>query len=216
MNTEAIRVIIVEDHPVFRMGLKALLDGIDGIDLVGEAEDSQSALALAQAAAPHVVLMDVQLPDRSGIETTAMLLSEQPSLGVVVLTMFEDDDSVHAAIRAGARGYLVKGAGPDEIERAIRAVANGEVILGAAAARLAQQGWRGGAGGRVFAELSVREEEVLDLVARGLDNTAIARRLVVNEKTVRNHVSNVFSKLGIATRAEAVARARDAGLGTNS
>ena len=208
----SIRVLIVDDHPVFRLGLAALVDGIDGIDVVGEAEHAAGAIAAVDATKPDVVIMDVQLPDSSGIEATAALLSRDPSLGVLILTMFGDDDSVHAAIRAGARGYLVKGAAPDTIERAIRAVANGEMILGATAAHVGQQLKRG-ATARVLPTLSEREEEVLDLVARGLDNGAIAKRLVLSEKTVRNHVSNVLGKLAVSSRAEAVARARDAGLG---
>lgn len=209
----SIRVLVVDDHPVFRLGLTALVNGLDDIDVVGEAENAREAVARAAQVAPDVVIMDVQLPDASGIQATAQLLNENASLAILVLTMFDDDDSVHAAIRAGAHGYLVKGAGPAEIERAIRAVANGEVILGKSAARVAQHALRRGGAGNVFPELSEREEEVLDLVARGLNNRAIAARLVVNEKTVRNHVSNVFTKLGVASRAEAVARARDAGLG---
>jgi DNA-binding NarL/FixJ family response regulator len=206
-----IRVLVVDDHPVFRLGLIALIGGMDGVDVVAEASTAEEAVERAGAAAAHVVVMDVQLPDASGIEATERLLREAPGLGVLVLTMFDDDDSVHAAIRAGARGYLVKGAQPAEIERAIRGVANGEVVLGAAAARRAQLHLRP-TGGRLFRELSDREEEVLELVARGLDNRAIAHRLGVSEKTVRNHVSNIFTKLAVSSRAEAVARARDAGL----
>lgn len=210
--TETISVVLVDDHPVFRLGLSAVIEGIDGIDVVGEASTAAEAVEVVGSLSPDVVIMDIQLPDASGIEATGSLLKARPELGVLVLTMFEDDDSVHAAIRVGARGYLVKGVGAGEIERAIRAVAHGEVILGAAAARRAQLHWRGNRGPQ-FPELSDREREVLELVARGLGNQAIARRLVLNEKTVRNHISNVLTKIGAATRAEAIARARDAGLG---
>ena len=209
--SDSISVVLVDDHPVFRLGLSAVIDGINGIDVVGEAATAAEAMTVAQALSPDVVIMDIQLPDASGIEATRSLLKIRPELGVLVLTMFDDDDSVHAAIRVGARGYLVKGVGAGEIERAIRAVAHGEVILGAAAARRAQLHWRSPRG--QFPELSDREREVLELVARGLGNQAIARRLVVNEKTVRNHVSNLLTKIGAATRAEAIVMARNAGLG---
>jgi DNA-binding NarL/FixJ family response regulator len=207
----SIRVLVADDHPVFRLGLTALVNGLDGIDVVGEAANAAEAQAAAAELSPDVVIMDVQLPDASGIEATAMVLAQNSSVGILMLTMFGDDDSVHAAIRAGARGYLVKGAGPAEIERAIRAVAHGEMILGAPAAHVPKQ--IHASGGRAFPALSEREEEVLGLVAQGLDNPAIARRLVLSEKTVRNHVSNVLTKLGVSSRAEAVARARDVGLG---
>ena len=209
--SESISVVLVDDHPVFRLGLSAVIEGLDGIAVVGEAATAAEAVAVVESTSPDVVIMDIQLPDASGIEATGRLLKAQPQLGVLVLTMFDDDDSVHAAIRVGARGYLVKGVGAGEIERAIRAVAHGEVILGAAAARRAQLHWR--SGGDQFPELSEREREVLDLVARGLGNQAIARRLVVNEKTVRNHISNVLTKIGAATRAEAIVKAREGGLG---
>ena len=212
MSGPSVELVVVDDHPVFRLGLAALIEGFEGIDVVGEAATAAEAVSLVRERRPSVVVMDVQLPDTSGIEATAQLIAAHPDLGVLVLTMFDDDDSVHAAIRAGARGYLVKGAGPTEIERAIRAVANGEVILGAAAARRARLHWRTG-GGDAFPELSDREREVLDLVASGFDNHAIARRLILNEKTVRNHVSNVLTKLAVSSRAQAIVKARDAGLG---
>lgn len=212
--SDSISVVLVDDHPVFRLGLSAVIEGLDGIDVVGEAATAAEAVTVVESVSPDVVIMDIQLPDASGIEATGLLLKARPQLGVLVLTMFDDDDSVHAAIRVGARGYLVKGVGAGEIERAIRAVAHGEVILGAAAARRAQLHWKSSSD--QFPELSEREREVLDLVARGLGNQAIARRLVVNEKTVRNHISNLLTKIGAATRAEAIVKARDAGLGTDS
>jgi DNA-binding NarL/FixJ family response regulator len=194
---------------VFRLGLTALVGGLEGIDVVGEAEDAASACTQARELKPDVVIMDVQLPDASGIEATKRLLAADASLGILVLTMFDDDDSVHAAIRAGARGYLVKGARPDEIERAIRAVADGEVILGSAAARAVAQAVTHGGRRRLFPELSEREEEVLELLADGVDNRGIAARLFISDKTVRNHVHNILGKLGASSRSEAAARVRD-------
>ena len=213
MTYPTVRVVVVDDHPVFRMGLIALINGIDGIDVVAEAPSAEEALVAVGETSPDVVIMDVQLPGGSGIEATAAILRSHPAVGVLVLTMFDDDDSVHAAIAAGARGYLVKGAGPAEIERGIRAVANGEVLLGASAARRAHLYWRSSE--VPFPELTERERGVLDLVATGLDNLTIANRLYLNEKTVRNHVSSIFSKLGTSSRAELVAKARDAGMGAS-
>ncbi len=206
-----ISVFLVDDHPVFRLGLRALIESFDGIDVVGEAGDGIEAVAAAKSLTIDVVLMDVQMPEISGIEVTRQLLEVRPDLGVLILTMFEDDDSVHAAIRAGARGYLVKGAGADSIERAIRAVAAGEIILGRGAADRASLGWKRGSA--AFPELSAREAEVLDMVARGLDNRSIAKRLSVNEKTIRNHLSNILTKIQVTTRSEAIVKARQAGLG---
>lgn len=211
--SERITVAVVDDHPVFRLGLCALIERLDNIEVVGEAGSAEEAIAVVRELDPDVVIMDVQLGGPSGISATSALLGEDPERGVLVLTMFDDDDSVHAAIRAGARGYLVKGASPTEIERAIRAVANGEMLLGAPAARRMNLDARGA--GRPFAQLTEREHEVLELVAAGIDNRAIARRLFLNEKTVRNHVSTVFTKLGVNTRVELVVKARENGLGTH-
>ena len=210
----AIAVAVVDDHPVFRLGLVALLGTLDGIEVVAQASSVAEALEVITADV-DVVLMDLELGDGSGIEATRLLLGRFPELRVLVVTMHEDEDSLVASVRAGARGYLVKGADPSGVERAIRAVADGEVIVGAAVAAKAIGAMAASRtlAPTVFPELTDREREVLDLMARGHDNATIARRLVLSPKTVRNHVSNVLSKLQVADRAQAALRARDAGLG---
>jgi DNA-binding NarL/FixJ family response regulator len=214
--SDPIRVAVVDDHPVFRLGMAGLLESLPGITVVGQAADAAEALALPLASI-DVVLMDLHLGADSGIETTRELLRRDPEARVLVVTMREDDDSVVACMRVGARGYLLKGATPGEVERAVRAVANGEVILGpAVAARAVAALTTGRPSQRVpFPELTDREREVLDLVARGHDNLTIARRLVLSPKTVRNVVSTVLTKLAVRDRAAAVVRAREEGLGTD-
>jgi len=209
-----LRVALVDDHPVFRLGLAGLLASLDGVEVVVQAETSREALDRIDAAV-DVVVMDLHLGDDSGIETTRDLVRRHPDLAVLVVTMDEDDESVVAAIRAGARGYLLKSATPDELERGIRAVANGEAIMGPQVAARAMASLTGSRTSVTlpFPELSDREREVLDLLARGFDNATIARRLVLSPKTVRNHVSHVLTKLGVADRAQALIRAREAGLG---
>ena len=209
------RVLVVDDHPLYREGLVTALSMLDGVDVVGEAGDGAQAVELALRLAPDVVVMDLNLPRLGGIEATRRITAELPGTAVLVLTMLEGDDALFAAMRAGARGYLLKGADRQEIARALETVANGEVVFSATlASRVLAWFARGGGNSALpFPELTEREREILDLVARGLTNGAIARRLVVSDKTVRNHVSNVFGKLHVADRAEAVARARDAGMG---
>jgi DNA-binding NarL/FixJ family response regulator len=210
---EGVRVLVVDDHPVFRLGMVALLGSLSGITVVGEAGTLAEARAAADELLPDVVVMDLQLPDGSGITGTRDVVHAHPGTGVLVVTMLDDDDAVFAAMRAGARGYLVKGAGQVEIERAVRAVADGEFILGQAVARRAASLFASRPAEAAFPELTDREHEVLDLLARGLDNHVIARRLEVSEKTVRNHVSNVFTKLQVPDRSRAIVKAREAGLG---
>jgi DNA-binding NarL/FixJ family response regulator len=213
--SETLRVAVVDDHPVFRLGMTALLESLDGIVVVGWAADVDAAVSLVERERPDVVMMDLDLGATSGIDATRSISQRLPGTGVLVVTMFDDDDSVFAAMRAGARGYLLKDASPPEIERAVRAVANGEVLLGpdiASKALAYLQGARRGAN-VPFPELTDREREVLDLVARGHDNMVIARRLSLSPKTVRNHLSNVLTKLQVADRAQAIVRAREGGLG---
>jgi DNA-binding NarL/FixJ family response regulator len=213
-----LRVIVTDDHPVFREGLVTILGDIDGIEVVAEAANGDEAVAAAAEHAPDVVLMDLRMPGTSGIEATARITAAHPDVAVLVLTMSEDDESVYAALRAGARGYLLKEAGKEDIARGMRAVARGEAVFGPrvsekvlqyfASARLAAT-----AGAVPFPQLTDREREILDHVARGATNMVIARKLFLSEKTVRNHVSSVLGKLGAHNRAAAVAMARDSGLG---
>ncbi|HCX85771.1 MAG TPA: DNA-binding response regulator [Micrococcales bacterium] len=211
-----VRVTVVDDHPVFRIGMTALLDSLPGISVVGQADGATAALVLfAGGHATDVVLMDLDLGDGSGVDVTRELVRTRPGLGVLVVTMHEDEDAVVAAVRAGARGYLVKSAPPDAVERAIRAVAAGEMILSPAVAERALAYVLGGTrAARVpFPQLTQREREVLDLVAAGLDNVAVARRLGLSPKTVRNTVATVLAKLALRDRSAAIVAARAEGLG---
>lgn len=211
-----VRVVVADDHPLYREGLATALGTLPEVDVVGEAADGVQAVQLAGELVPDVVVMDLHMPLLNGVEATRALTRQQPGVAVLVLTMLDGDDSVFAALRAGARGYLLKGADRAEIARAVDTVAHGGVVFSATLAERVLAffaGHRPGMGLAPFPNLTDREREVLDLVAQGLTNAEIARRLVVSDKTVRNHVSNVFAKLHVAGRAEAVARARDAGLG---
>ena len=214
----ALRVVVVDDHPLYREGLVTAMSAMTDVEVVGQAGDGREAVAVVAELLPDVVVMDLHMPVLNGIDATRRIALAQPSVAVLVLTMLEGDDSVFAAMRAGARGYLLKGADRSEIARALTGVAHGEVVFSAGIASrvlafFAAAPGQAAPGLDPFPSLTEREREVLDLVARGLTNAEIARRLVVSDKTVRNHVSNVFAKLHVAGRAEAVARARDAGLG---
>jgi DNA-binding NarL/FixJ family response regulator len=211
-----IRVLVADDHPVFRDGLAMLLGSVDGIEVVGTAANGAVAVESAVRLCPDVVVMDVQMPELNGVEATRTLAAEAPDVGILVLTMSEDDGTVFAAVRAGARGYLVKGAEQEEIVRAITTVAAGGVVFGAALAmRIAEFFAAAPASSEAepFPQLTVREREILDLLAAGRSNGQIASTLYLSPKTVRNTVSNVFAKLQVADRAEAIVRAREAGLG---
>jgi DNA-binding NarL/FixJ family response regulator len=213
-----LRLLVADDHPVYRDGLRLLLSDRDGIEVVATATSGEEAVALAASTSPDVVIMDLRMGGLNGIEATRQILAAQPATAVLVLTMFEDDESVFAAMRAGARGYLLKGADEEEILHAVRTVARGEAIFGAAlAARIAAffAAPPPTAAPDGFPALTARELEVLTLVAQGLSNGTIAARLYLSHKTVRNHVSNIFAKLQVADRAEAIVRARRAGLGVH-
>ncbi|GAB3840202.1 response regulator [Dactylosporangium cerinum] len=209
------RLLIADDHPAYRRGLQLMLADAADIDLVGEAETGERAVELAGSLVPDVILMDLRMPRLDGIEATRRLARAGSTAAVVVLTMFEDDDSVFAAMRAGARGYLLKGAEQDEIIRAIRAAAAGEAIFGPQIAQRIIAHFAGGAGSTAaaFPSLTEREREVLDLVAAGKGNATIAHDLMISLKTVRNHVSNIFTKLQVSDRSQAIVKAREAGLG---
>ena len=213
-----VRVVIADDHPMFRYGLRAVLDAAEEVTVVGEATDGQQLLAVVDQTRPDVVLTDLAMPGLDGAAATRRLLDRHPQLGVLALTMHDDDQALFGALRAGARGYLLKGADKAEILRAVLAVAAGEAVYGAAVARRIVEFFTGAQqryGAQVFPELTAREREVLELVAAGLGNHEIARRLVLSEKTVRNHVAAILLKLEVADRAAAVAKARDAGLGSS-
>jgi DNA-binding NarL/FixJ family response regulator len=213
---EAIRVLIADDHPHFRKGLRALLSSATDLEVVAEAGDGERAISLATELQPDVIIMDLHMPGVGGIEATRRILRSSPHISVLVLSMFEDDDSIFAALQAGARGYLLKGALKAEILRAIRSVTSGEAIFGPIIAKRLINYFaipRPSAPADAFPGLTEREHEILALVAQHQTNPEIARRLQLSPKTIRNHVSNVFTKLQVADRAQAIIRAREAGLG---
>jgi DNA-binding NarL/FixJ family response regulator len=215
---ESIRVLVVDDNTQFRCGLRALLSTVPDMELSGEAATGQEAVAMAVQLQPDVILMDISMPGLNGLEATRRVLRDSPHIAVLMLTMLEEDDSVFEAMQAGARGYLLKGALRAEILRAIRAVSLGDAIFGPAIARRLVQFFstpqlRGH--GHAFPDLTEREHDILRLLAEQRTNPEIAARLSLAPKTVRNHVSNIFTKLQVATRAEAIVRAREAGLGSS-
>jgi DNA-binding NarL/FixJ family response regulator len=220
MNEEeqVLRVVVADDHPMFREGLAATIASLPSRKVVGQAATGLEAIELLDQAQPDVVVMDLHMPQMNGIDATRHITQTHPQVAVLVLTMLEDDASVVSAMQAGTRGYLLKEANRAEIARALEAVAAGEIIFGPSVAARVLSLFSAATGAHqpgqaAFPELTEREQEILELVARGLSNPAIASRLFLSDKTVRNHVSNVFAKLHVADRAEAVARARDAGLG---
>ena len=210
-----IRLLVADDHPAFRRGLQFMLADTDDISIEGEAATGAQAVELANQLAPDVILMDLRMPDLDGIEATRRLSRNTPAPAIVVLTLFAEDDSVLAAMRAGARGYLLKGAEQDEIVRAIRAAAAGEAIFGPQIAQRVIDHFTHSARSTTtaFPALTERERQVLELIAAGKGNASIAHELMINLKTVRNHVSNIFTKLQVSDRSAAIVRARQSGLG---
>lgn len=218
MNT--IRVLIVDDHTLFRDGLSAILMNAPDIEVVGEASTGREAISQVEASNPNIVLMDISMPDLNGIEATQQILADQPDTGIIMLTMLEDNDSLFAAMCAGARGYILKGADKAEVLKTIRAVAGGEALFGPAIANRLSSFFQSSRGmshqhevASPFPDLTDREREVLELIAAGESNQEIAWKLHISVKTVSNHISNIFNKLQVSDRAQAIVKARSAGLG---
>jgi DNA-binding NarL/FixJ family response regulator len=210
-----IRILIADDHPMFRFGLQALLSAEPGTEVVGEATNGQEAVNLAASLKPDLILMDINLPQLNGIEATRQILKQNPAIGILIVTMFEDD-TIFAALHAGARGYILKGAEGEETLRAIHAAAHGESIFSPSVAQRLTQFFAQTSTQNAkvpFQELTHRERDILKLIAKGLTNAAIAERLSLSPKTVRNQVSIIFSKLHVVDRAEAIIKAREAGFG---
>jgi DNA-binding NarL/FixJ family response regulator len=213
--SERLRILLADDHPLFRDGLRALLASVADAEVVGEAATGAEVVERALELQPDVVLMDLHMPELNGIDATRRLVESSPHVGVLVLTMVEDDDAVFAAMRAGARGYLVKGSSQVEILHAVRAVGSGEAVFGPVIAQRLIEYFSALPAGpsEAFPQLTPREREVLELLAQGESNQAIARRFTLSQKTVRNHVSNIFTKLRVTDRAQAIVKAREAGIG---
>ena len=213
----ATRILVADDHALFRHGLKAMFASVPHYEVVGEAATGEEALEKVAKTQPDIVLMDIQMPTMNGIEATRKIVEAYPhTIGVVMLTMFGDDDSVFAAMRAGARGYVLKGADEEEVLKVVQAVKKGEAHFGPEIAKRLMSFFstpKGVPTSEAFPELTSREVEVLDLIARGRSNTEIATQLYVSPKTIRNHISNIFTKLQVADRSQAIVRAREAGLG---
>jgi DNA-binding NarL/FixJ family response regulator len=219
MDRGPLRILVADDHPVVRDGLQLALRLLPDSDVIGEATTGIAAIEAAARLQPDVIVMDLNMPDLNGVEATRQIVRASPHIAVLVLTMYDDDKHVFAAMRAGARGYILKGADQQEIARAIRAVASGEAIFGPAIATKVLQYFATGSrmhSAQAFPELTQRERDVLELIAQGKNNQQITSELVLSPKTVRNHISNIFAKLHVAGRAQAIVRAREAGLGRDN
>jgi DNA-binding NarL/FixJ family response regulator len=221
MKMEKIRLLVADDHALFREGLQALFSATPGIEIVGEAASGEETAALAEKLLPDIILMDINMPDMDGIQATRRILRANPTIGVIMVTMLEEDASLFAAMRAGARGYVLKGAHHQELLQTVQAVASGQVLFGpSTASRIMgffqeiEADIKPSLPEDVFPELTPRELEVLKLIAHGTNNSQIAEQLVITDKTVRNHITSIFSKLQVADRAQAIIKARDAGLGS--
>lgn len=214
---DRIRLLIADDHRFYREGVRSMLGAMPDVEFIGEAGTGEEAIALAADLLPDVILMDIKMPGIDGIEATRRIVRTSPHVGVLMVTMYDDDDSVFAAMRAGARGYLLKDASLEDVLRAIIAVSRGEAIFSPVIAQRMMQ-YFGQAQSKpvsdAFPELTDREYEILTLIAQRCSNAEIASRLVLSPKTIRNHVSNILSKLQVADRAQAIVRAREAGLGS--
>ena len=220
MKMENIRLLIADDHALFREGLQALFSATPGIEVVGEAASGEETVALAEQLQPDIILMDINMPGMGGMQAARRILSANPAIGVIMVTMLEEDASLFAAMRAGARGYVLKGAHHRELLQTVRAVASGQVLFGpSTASRIMgffqdiEIDLKPSLPRKTFPELTPRELDVLELIAQGANNSQIAEILVVSDKTVRNHITSIFSKLQVADRAQAIIKARDAGLG---
>jgi len=216
---DTIRLLVADDHALFREGLQALFSTTPGIEIVGEAASGEEAVALAEELLPDIILMDINMPDVDGIQATRQVLRSNPTVGVIMVTMLEEDAALFSAMRAGARGYVLKGAHHEELLQTVRAVANGQVLFGpSTASRIVgffqdiETDLKPTLPKETFPELTPREMEVLHLIAQGANNNRIAAELVITDKTVRNHITSIFGKLQVADRAQAIVKARDAGL----
>jgi DNA-binding NarL/FixJ family response regulator len=215
---DTIRLLVADDHTLYREGVRSMLRGAPGIEVAGEAASGDEVIAQAEQLQPDIILMDIKMPGMNGIEATRQILNTSPHVGILIVTMFDDDDSVFAAMRAGARGYLLKDADLEELVRAISAVYRGEAIFSPAIARRMVQYFasRPTGAARSFPELTEREREILALMAQGQNNEEIASRLILSLKTIRNHVSNIFAKLEVSDRVKAIIRAREKGMDRNN